>query len=170
MIEVSVESVALDKTSRLPVVILRDPLGDRVLPIWIGPGEANAIAMHLGGIDSPRPLTHDLMVAVLGALGGRLDRVVITRVEDSTYYAQMIIDRDGDVISVDARPSDCIALALRAKARIFAEGSLLESVIVQEQSEDDEDDGDDGEDAVRGEDLEERLRRMRPEDLGRFEP
>ena len=167
MIEVSVQSLAFDRTSNTPVVILREVGTDRVLPIWIGPGEASAIAMHLGGVSFQRPLTHDLLVSVLGGLGGTLQRVLITRVEDSTYFAEMIIDRGGDLISVDARPSDSIAIALRMEARIFADDSLLELAgQVVEVAEGGESGGE--EDAMSGETLEEHLRKLRPEDLGRF--
>ena len=162
------QSLAFDRTSNTPVVILREVGTDRILPIWIGPGEASAIAMHLGGISFQRPLTHDLLVSVLGGMGGTLRRVLITRVEDSTYFAEMIIDRGGDVISVDARPSDSIAIALRMEARIFADDSLLESAgQVVEMAGEGESDSD--RNPMRGETLEEHLRRLRPEDLGRFD-
>lgn len=172
MIEVRVQSLAFDKTSNTPVVILKDLGSERVLPIWIGPGEASAIAMHMGGVSFQRPLTHDLLVSVLGGLGGTLQRVLITRVKDSTYFAELIIDRGGEIISVDARPSDSIAIALRAEARIFAEEALLDSVAEAMASDgaDEDEDSDGGEEGrMSGEALEEHLRRMRPEDLGRFE-
>ena len=168
MIEVRVQSLAFDKTSNTPVVILKDMESERVLPIWIGPGEASAIAMHMGGVAFQRPLTHDLLVAVLGGLGGTLQRVLITRVQNSTYFAELIIDRDGDIISVDARPSDSIAIALRAQASIFAEEALLESVASAMAVEQDDDAGEE-DDGMSGEELEEYLRGMHPEDLGRFE-
>lgn len=168
MIEVRVQSLAFDKTSNTPVVILKDPESERVLPIWIGPGEASAIAMHMGGVAFQRPLTHDLLVAVLGGLGGTLQRVLITRVQNSTYFAELIIDRDGEIISVDARPSDSIAIALRAQARIFAEEALLEAVTSAMAAEEGDDGGED-EDRMSPEQLEEYLRGMHPEDLGRFE-
>ena len=167
MIEVKVQSVAFDRKSKTPVVILKDPGSDRVLPIWIGPAEASAIAMHLGGISFKRPLTHDLLAAVLGGLGGRLDRVVITRVKESTYFAEMIIERAGDIISIDGRPSDCIAVALRASASIYADDGLLEAMVMADEDEDGQEEDDA---SMRGEALEDHLRDMRPEDLGRFEP
>ena len=168
MIEVSVKSLAFDRTSNTPVVILKEVGTERILPIWIGPGEASAIAMHLGGVAVQRPLTHDLLVSVVGGMGGTLKRVLITRVEASTYFAELIIDREGEVISVDARPSDSIAIALRMKARIFADDSLLEQgTLVMEVVEAEEPGGD--EDPMSGEALEEHLRRLRPEDLGRFD-
>ena len=169
MIEVNVQNLAFDRASNTPVVILREIGTDRVLPIWIGPGEASAIAMHLGGVSFQRPLTHDLLVSILGGLGGTLQRVLITRVEDSTYFAELIIDRDGDLISVDARPSDSIAMALRAQARIFADDALLESASeALDNAGSDEPDGED-ETQISGEALDEHLRKLRPEDLGRFD-
>lgn len=173
MIEVSVKSLAVDRTSNTPVVILKEVGTERILPIWIGPGEASAIAMQLGGVAFQRPLTHDLLVAIVGGMGGTLKRVLITRVENSTYFAELIIDRDGEVISVDARPSDSIAIALRMKARIFADDSLLQQgTLVVEIADAEAGDGEEGEragDAMSGEALEEHLRRLRPEDLGRFD-
>lgn len=170
MIEVGVQSLAFDRKSNTPVVILKDTASDRVLPIWIGPGEASAIAMHMGGIAFQRPLTHDLLVSIVGGLGGTLQRVLITRVQNSTYFAELIIARDGDLISVDARPSDSIAIALRTEARIFADEALLESATeVIDVSESDDGQADEDESTMSGEALEEHLRGMRPEDLGRFE-
>lgn len=169
MIEVSVQSLAFDRASNTPVVILKGVGTERVLPIWIGPGEASAIAMHLGGVSFQRPLTHDLLVSILGGLGGTLQRVVITRVEDSTYFAELIIDRGGDLISVDARPSDSIAIALRAEARIFADDALLEPVSEALGGQGSDDSADDDQHRMSGEALEEHLRNLRPEDLGRFD-
>ena len=174
MIEVSVKSLALDRTSNTPVVILKEVGTERILPIWIGPGEASAIAMQLGGVAFQRPLTHDLLVSIVGGMGGTLKRVLITRVENSTYFAELVIDRDGEVISVDARPSDSIAVALRMKARIFADDSLLEQgTLVVEVADAEEGEGggegDGDQDPMSGEALEEHLRGLRPEDLGRFD-
>ncbi len=171
VIEVSVKSLAFDRKSNTPVVILKDMSGDRVLPIWIGPGEASAIAMQMGGISFQRPLTHDLLVSVLGGLGGELQRVLITRVQNSTYFAELVIARDGQLISVDARPSDSIAIALRADARIFAEEALLEpaSEIMPAGSPAASGDDDEDDTSMSGDALEEHVRGMRPEDLGRFE-
>ncbi|HWV56704.1 MAG TPA: bifunctional nuclease family protein, partial [Longimicrobiales bacterium] len=109
MTEVKVQSLGLDPSSNTPVVILRETDGTRVLPIWIGPGEARSIAMELAGMKFSRPLTHDLFATVITGLGGTLKRVLITKVVDNTYFAELIIQRGSDLISVDARPSDSIA-------------------------------------------------------------
>ncbi|MDT8436424.1 MAG: bifunctional nuclease family protein [Gemmatimonadota bacterium] len=125
LVEVEVASLGLDKASNTPVVILRELGGEGLLPIWIGPGEASAIAMVLAGIRFSRPLTHDLLDSVVRSLGSELVRVLITRVEDNTYFASLVFRRGGEMLSIDARPSDSVALALRASAPIFAARSLL---------------------------------------------
>lgn len=178
MKEVTVASLGLDKASSTPVVILREKEGDRLLPIWIGPGEASAIAMELAGIRFSRPLTHDLFTTVVKGLGSSLVRVLITKVVDNTYYASLVFRRDGEVISVDSRPSDSIALALRSDAPIYAEESLLELTSLEiEESEFEESEfgggaGEEGseEPTESQEDLREYLKRLNPEDFGRFQP
>jgi bifunctional DNase/RNase len=174
LVQVCVQSLGLDRSSNLPVVILQESEGERVLPIWIGPGEASAIAMELADLKFSRPLTHDLLAAVLGGLGGALQKVVISRVEEHTYFAEMIIRRNGEVISVDARPSDSIAVALRLEAKIFAQDELLERTTI-EISEDHVDSGIDvppvgDETQMAAEELKEYLRKLAPEDFGRFTP
>jgi len=177
LVEVKVQSLGLDRASNTPVLILRELEGDRVLPIWIGPGEASAIAMQLAQMKFSRPLTHDLIVSVVSGLGGNLDRVVITKVADSTYYAELVIQRTDDTISVDARPSDSIAVALRTDARIFAEDDLLELASI-EVTDDEVHLSTEGGSRAKGEgapfadaeELEEYLRRLNPEDFGRFSP
>ena len=123
--QVSVKRLGLDQTSHTPVVVLQEQYGERVLPIWIGPAEASAIAYQLADMTFNRPLTHDLLASVVGDLGGALERVAISRVEENLYFAEMTIRRNGEVISVDARPSDSIAVALRLQADIFVQNELL---------------------------------------------
>lgn len=177
LVEVKVQSLGLDRTSNTPVLILQETDGKRVLPIWIGPGEASAIAMQLADMKFSRPLTHDLLAAVLSGLGGKLQRVVITRVADSTYYAELLIERGKDRISVDARPSDSIAVALRADAQIFAEEELLERASIEIAPGDDKlapggspPGGEQGAPFSSADELNEYLRRLNPEDFGRFSP
>ena len=169
LVQVSVQSLRVDRASLppVPVVILQEREGERVLPIWIGTNEAHAIASEIAKVKYPRPLTHDLLASVLGGLGGALQKVIISRVEDRTYYAEMIIRRNGKVISVDARPSDSIALALRLQADIFADESLLEGILEApaEQSIGEPLEFDQEPDV-----LKERLRKLAPEDFGRFTP
>lgn len=177
MMEVKVQSLGLDPTSNTPVVILREKDGTRVLPIWIGPGEARAIAMELAGMKFSRPLTHDLFASVMAGLGGTLQRVLITKVVDNTYYAELIIRRGDEVISVDARPSDSIAIALRTDASIYTTEDLLEktAIEIEEASPPVFGLGEPGEPVepaggLKAEELKEYLRRMNPEDFGRFNP
>jgi bifunctional DNase/RNase len=187
MHEVTVASLGLDKASNTPVVILKEKEGERVLPIWIGPGEASAIAMKLAGIQFSRPLTHDLLDTVVRGLGSQLVRVLITKVVENTYYASLIFRRDGDLISIDSRPSDSIALALRAEAPIFADEDLLELTALEIEEADFEPGeaaseflGTGGQTAEpettgaeggpRGEGLREYLKGLNPEDFGRFTP
>jgi len=180
MIEVKVQSLGLDRTSNTPVVILQEVDGSRVLPIWIGPGEASAIAMELAGMKFSRPLTHDLFASVIMGMGGSLQRVMITKLVENTYFAELIIQRKGELISVDARPSDSIAIALRMSASIFTTDDLLEntSIEVTDASDNPQDfitseekeQGQSGAAGLTPEELREYLRRMNPEDFGRFQP
>ena len=178
LVELKVQSLGLDPSSNTPVLILQELDGQRVLPIWIGPGEASAIAMQLADMRFSRPLTHDLLASVLSGLGGKLQRVVITRVAESTYFAELVIEREDDYISVDARPSDSIAVALRADARIFAEDELLEraSIEIQDDStsftlESASSESERGTAPfANADELNEYLRRLNPEDFGRFSP
>ncbi len=175
LVEVRVKSLGLDRSSNNPVVILQEEAGERILPIWIGPGEASAIAMQLADWTFSRPLTHDLLVSVLGGLGGSLERVIITEVVENTYFAQLIIQRNGSVISVDARPSDSIAVALRVHAKIFAEEALLEQATVEMAEEEEVTLGGESiqppeKKELNTEDLKEYLRKLNPEDFGRFTP
>jgi bifunctional DNase/RNase len=125
-IEVEVSRVALDPNSKSPVVLLEDKAHTVALPIWIGPAEAQSIAMRLEGIDAPRPLTHDLMKSVLDRLGVTLRRVVIEDLRDATYYARIVLVRSGEEVEIDSRPSDAIALAVRFGQPIFVSAALLE--------------------------------------------
>jgi bifunctional DNase/RNase len=175
LVEVRVKSLGLDRANNNPVVILEEEAGERVLPIWIGPSEASAIAMQLADMQFSRPLTHDLLVSVLGGLGGSLDRVVITRVIENTYFAELIIQRNGALISVDARPSDSIAVALRLEAKIFAEEDLLEQATIEisdaESADfDPEVHPEQHPSAPKPEDLKDYLKKLDPEDFGRFTP
>jgi uncharacterized protein len=179
MIEVKVQSLGLDRSSNTPVVILQEEDGGRVLPIWIGPGEASAIAMELAGMKFSRPLTHDLFASVILGMGGSLTRVMITKVVENTYFAELIIERNAEVISVDARPSDSIAIALRMAASIYTTEDLLEhtAIEISDTTEHDFTADEPGEEKQAGpaagltpEQLREYLRRMNPEDFGRFNP
>lgn len=176
LVEVRVQSLGLDRTSNTPVVILQEKDGSRVLPIWIGPGEASAIAMELAGMKFSRPLTHDLFASVILGLGGSLKRVVITKVIDNTYFAELIIQRGQELISIDARPSDSIAIGLRMSATILTADSLLEVNAVEIAEAEGYEAPDEVETqggstgGLSAEELREHLRRLNPEDFGRFNP
>jgi len=125
MVEVEVLSLAIDEKNQYPVVILQTLDGTRRLPIWIGPPEASAIAMEIAGKKFQRPLTHDLMVSILKGLQARVRRVEICDLKQNTFYARITIEAAGQLLSIDARPSDSIALALKTKAKIYAAEELL---------------------------------------------
>lgn len=178
MIRVTVQSLGLDQSTKSPVVILKEEPGDRVLPIWIGPAEASAIAMEMAGMKFPRPLTHDLFPQLIRGLGGTLTRVLITRVEENTYYAELVITRGDEVFTVDARPSDSIAIALRMDAELYAGDGLLTSLALETSSPEfggaagggPAPEREEGEPKMSPEQLQDYLRRLNPEDLGRFNP
>jgi bifunctional DNase/RNase len=161
LVEMVIESVRVHMLSNRHVVILKDPVGDRYLPIWIGAWEASAIAMRLQGLTAERPLTHDLFAASLERLGVRVVRVVISELADETYHARLHLERDGTEVEIDSRPSDALALAVRAEANIFADESVLEQAALA--SDPDEDAAIDAEaDDAPGADDPDRPRRRRP--------
>jgi len=177
LVQVKVQSLGLERSTNQPVLILQELDGDRVLPIYIGPAEASAIAMRLASMEFARPLTHDLLVSILQGLGGSVQKVIITKVEMMTYYAELIVRRNGQVFSVDARPSDSIAVALRVDASIFVQEELLEQAsieIADEESANAVDPSDamprDLSEPMGPAELEAYLRRLNPEDFGRFNP
>jgi hypothetical protein len=123
--EVSVAGVTVDPVTKSPIVLLREPETGNVVPIWIGLLEANAIALALEGTELPRPMTHDLMKSILHATGTRLRSVEIADIRESTYFAFLHLEGDGESVRVDARPSDAIALALRCGARILVSETVF---------------------------------------------
>jgi uncharacterized protein len=172
MIKLNVQSLGLDQNTKSPVVILQEEGGSRVLPIWIGPAEASAIAMELAGMKFSRPLTHDLFPLIIRGLGARLMRVVISKVQENTYFAELILQRGDEVFSVDARPSDSIAIALRTRADLFTNDDLLTASAIEFASSDDAPEPGEGEGGtgMTPEQLQQYLRKLNPEDLGRFNP
>jgi bifunctional DNase/RNase len=125
--EVKVRGLILDPTNNSPVVILKDVASEAILPIWIGVFEANAIAMEIEKGVPPRPMTHDLLKNVIAQLGASVERVVITDLRDSTFYAIIVLDVGGEKVIVDSRPSDAIALALRTDSPIFVAEHVMRS-------------------------------------------
>lgn len=138
MLRMNVKVVGLDQFSMLPVVILTDDEEQRYVPLVIGPAEANAIAVVLENIEVGRPLTHDLMLSSIIALGARIDRVVITDIADDVYYAEIYLIQNGKEIKLDARPSDSIALALRAGVPIYVADKIVTRSVAARTGEDPE--------------------------------
>jgi hypothetical protein len=174
VVEARVNGLILERKTQQNVVILREAEGERILPIWIGPGEAQAIRRILSDEPFPRPLTHDLLVLIVEGLKAKVSRVVISDLRENTFFATVIVQRDGEVLSIDARPSDSIAVALRAKAPIFVNEKLL-----QEPPRADDEGGGEEEppeeppheptEEEKAEQLRRFLEKLNPEDFGKFQ-
>jgi hypothetical protein len=156
-VEMVIKGLMVDPITNMPIVLLHDRDGARVLPIWIGVFEANAIALQIENQATPRPMTHDLLKNVIADLKAQVDRVVVTDLKDNTFYATIFLRVGEDVVAVDARPSDAIALALRAKAPIFAEDAVLEGAKTLDTPEPAETDR-----------LQRWLESLDPDDLGKY--
>lgn len=126
MIEVVIDSIRVSLMSQHRIVVLREEGGERLLPIWIGPFEADAITLQLQGIDAPRPLTHDLLKSVIETLGGEVIHILVSGLEKNTYFARIVLDVDGDRVEVDSRPSDAIALGVRVSAPIYVAEEVMD--------------------------------------------
>jgi len=126
-IEMVIKGLMVDPVTNMPIIVLRDREGDRVLPIWVGVFEANAIALQIENIATPRPMTHDLLRNVIADLNGRVERVVVSDLRENTFYALIYVATGTDVVAVDARPSDAIALALRTQAPILVEEHVIDN-------------------------------------------
>jgi bifunctional DNase/RNase len=155
-VKMTVRALVVDPATNSPVVILSRPEENTYLPIWIGVCEANAIAINLEGVKVPRPLTHDLIRSLIHDLGFTLDHVLIHSLQDAVFLASLhLVDADGGWREIDARPSDAIAIALRADADVLVDPTVLASAVVTEATQ---------EEAVRA-----ILEKMRPEDMGEYE-
>jgi bifunctional DNase/RNase len=180
MIEVLVSRLGLDSATNSYVVVLQERGGTRLLPIWIGQPEAESIVRHMHSVKNARPLTHDLVRNLILGMGAQLRRVQITRVEKSTYFAELHIQRGDTLVHIDARPSDSIAIALRLAAPIFAAEDLLVEPSEDEDEEQSEVPGVDDSEAsdaaepdeseLSAEQLKAYLENLRPEDFGKFNP
>jgi bifunctional DNase/RNase len=127
LIEMTIKGLMVDPITNTPIVILKDKDGDRVLPIWVGVFEANAIALQIENVATPRPMTHDLLRNIITDLDGRVDRIVVSDLKDNTFFALIHLTVKGEGIAVDARPSDAIALALRTRAPILVEEAVIDN-------------------------------------------
>ena len=157
-IEMTIKGLMIDPISNMPIVILKDKAGDRVLPIWVGVFEANAIALQIENISTPRPMTHDLIKNILTEIEAEVQRIVVSDLRDNTFYAMIYLDRDGETIAIDARPSDAIALALRTRSPIFVEDSVVETAKGMDLSKEPSD----------SERLQKWLEGLNPDDLGKY--
>jgi len=156
-VEMKIRGLMMDPVTNMPIVILKDS-GDTVLPIWVGIYEANAIALEIEKVSTPRPMTHDLIKNVLSGLDALVHKVVVTELRDDTFYAVIWLERDGHVISIDSRPSDALALALRMDCPIFVEEDVLKNSKQAANSSD----------RVSSEELRKWLEGLNDEDLGRY--
>jgi uncharacterized protein len=157
-IEMKIRGLMMDPVSNMPIVILKDVAGNAVLPIWVGPFEANAIALEIEKVTTPRPMTHDLIKSLLLGLNTGMKKVVVSELKDDTFYAVIWLERDGETVSVDSRPSDALALALRLDCPIYVDEAVLKSSkMATSVSEKDNNEG-----------LRRWLEDLNDEDLGRY--
>lgn len=157
-IEMIIKGLMLDPTTKMPIVILRDNKGDNVLPIWVGSPEANAIALQIENVATPRPMTHDLLRNVIQDLKGKVKKIVVCDLKENTFYAMIYLLVNGEEVAIDSRPSDAIALAVRVKAPIFVEESVMSEAKKSDL----------GPEKVDQEQLGEWLESLDPEDLGKY--
>ena len=157
-IEMTIKGLMIDPITNMPIVILKDKEGERVLPIWVGVFEANAIALQIENISTPRPMTHDLIRNILNEIEADVQRIVVCELRENTFYAMIYLDREGETMAIDARPSDAIALALRTKAPIFVEDDVVESAKGLDLSKESSD----------SERLQKWLEGLNPDDLGKY--
>jgi bifunctional DNase/RNase len=157
-VEMKIRGLMMDPVTNMPIVVLKDLSGDTVLPIWVGIYEANAIALEIEKVTTPRPMTHDLIKTLLLGLDTQMKKVVVSELRDDTFYAVIWLERSGNLISVDSRPSDALALALRHDCPIYVEEKVLQtsrtSANVSEK--------------VNNEELRKWIEGLNDEDLGRY--
>ncbi len=157
-VEMTIKGLMVDPVTNMPIIILRDQEGHRVLPIWVGVFEANAIALQIENIATPRPMTHDLLRNVITDLKAQVRKIVVSDLKENTFYALIYLTVNGDTVAVDARPSDAIALALRVRAPIFVEDAVIDNAKKLDFTPDKAD----------SERLQKWLESLDPEDLGKY--
>jgi hypothetical protein len=148
MYEMVIYGVSFDLVGKQPIVLLKTADGNKFLPIWIGHPEAAAILMKLQGASTPRPMTHDLVTAMLGELDAQVVRITVTELKENTFYASITVQQNGSEIEIDSRPSDAIALAVRADAPIFAAEEVIEESAIEFEGEGEEVNEDDVQEIV----------------------
>jgi bifunctional DNase/RNase len=157
-IEMKIRGLMMDPTTNMPIVILKDLNGNAVLPIWVGVYEANAIALEIEKVATPRPMTHDLIKNLLLGLNTAVHKVVVNDLREDTFYALIWLEQDGQAISIDSRPSDALALALRLDCPIYVEESVLKSSKVSSSASE----------KVSSEEMSKWLENLNDEDMGRY--
>lgn len=157
-VEMKIRGLMMDPVTNMPIVILRDTGGSSVLPIWVGIYEANAIALEIEKVSTPRPMTHDLIRNLLLGLDTHVHKVVVNDLRDDTFYALIWLEREGQVMSIDSRPSDALALALRVDCPIYVEEDVLKSSKVAGATSD----------KVNNEELSKWLESLNDDDIGRY--
>lgn len=157
-VEMKIRGLTMDPVTQMPIVVLKDVNGNTVLPIWVGIFEANAIALEIEKVSTPRPMTHDLLKTVLLGLEAGIKKVVVSDLRDDTFYAVIWLEREGELISIDSRPSDALALALRLDCPIYVEDTVLKtSKLTSTVNE-----------KVQSDELRKWLEGLNDEDLGRY--
>jgi len=157
-VEMKIRGLMMDPVTNMPIVVLKDVSGDAVLPIWVGIYEANAIALEIEKVTTPRPMTHDLIKNLLTGLEARVHKIVVNDLREDTFFAVIWMEQAGKVISVDSRPSDALALALRLDCPIFVEDQVLKTSKLSNSVSD----------RVSNEELRKWLENLNDEDLGRY--
>jgi bifunctional DNase/RNase len=157
-VEMRIRGLLMDPMTNTPIVVLKDANSDTVLPIWVGMYEASAIQLEIEKVSTPRPMTHDLIKNVLAGLDARVHKVVVTELKEDTFYAVIWMERDGRIISVDSRPSDALALALRVDCPIYVEEEVLKTSKKANSAAD----------PATSEDLRKWLEGLNDEDLGNY--
>ena len=154
-----IKGLMIDPITNMPIIILRDPTSSAVLPIWVGIFEANAIALQIEKIVTPRPMTHDLLKSMINGLQASVEKVVITDLKENTFYAQIYLNREGVVLPIDSRPSDAIALALRTGSPIFVNTEVIERAKNTDLTKD----------AGESERIRKWLENLDPDEMGKYE-
>jgi bifunctional DNase/RNase len=157
-VEMKIRGLMMDPVTNMPIVVLKDVGGDTVLPIWVGVYEANAIALEIEKVTTPRPMTHDLIKNILIGFDTHVHKIVVSELRDDTFFAVIWMERDGKVISIDSRPSDALAVALRVDCPIYVDEEVLKTSKAASSSAD----------RISPEDLRKWLEGLNDEDLGRY--
>jgi len=157
-VEMKIRGLTMDPVTQMPIVVLKDVNGNTVLPIWVGIFEANAIALEIEKVSTPRPMTHDLLKTVLMGLEAGIRKIVVSDLKDDTFYAVIWLEKNGELISVDSRPSDALALALRLDCPIYVDDSVLKNSKMTSTVNE----------KVQSEELRKWLENLGDEDLGRY--